>query len=260
MNEVNKTLYIPLYGKALISRRGIILRDEKAEEIWNKEQFPLKGKSKSKWLALYMAMRSAVFDTWLRTKIEQFPNSVILHLGCGMDSRILRVGKGDHLWFDIDFPDVIHQRKQHYDVIDGYTMLGADVREESWLNVIPRDGTAIVIMEGISMYMKPDELLKLMAKLKMHFTNVQLLMDCYTTIAAKASKYKNPINDVGVTTVYGLDDPTTLEASGLRFLAEHSLTPDDLIETLSGTEKWIFRKLYAGKIAQAMYRLYEFQS
>ena len=34
MTEVNKTLYIPLYGKAFVSRKGIILRDAKAEEIW----------------------------------------------------------------------------------------------------------------------------------------------------------------------------------------------------------------------------------
>ena len=30
MNNVNKTLYIPLYGKAYLSRRNLILRDEKA--------------------------------------------------------------------------------------------------------------------------------------------------------------------------------------------------------------------------------------
>ena len=33
MNNVNKTLYIPLYGKAYVSRKGIILNDKKAEEI-----------------------------------------------------------------------------------------------------------------------------------------------------------------------------------------------------------------------------------
>ena len=60
MDNVNKTLYIPLYGKAYVSRKGIILQDMKAEEIWEKEGFPLKGKSKSKWLAYYMGMRSAV--------------------------------------------------------------------------------------------------------------------------------------------------------------------------------------------------------
>ena len=51
MDSVNKTLYIPLYGKSYVSKKGIILKDEKAEEIWDKEQFKLKGKSKSKWLS-----------------------------------------------------------------------------------------------------------------------------------------------------------------------------------------------------------------
>ena len=62
MDNVNKTLYIPLYGKAYVSKKGIILRDPKAEVIWAAEGFPLKGKSKSKWLAYYMGMRAAVFD------------------------------------------------------------------------------------------------------------------------------------------------------------------------------------------------------
>ena len=47
MNGVNKTLYIPLYGKAYVSKKGIFLDDIKAEQIWEAEAFPLKGKSKS---------------------------------------------------------------------------------------------------------------------------------------------------------------------------------------------------------------------
>ena len=61
MNNVNKTLYIPLYGKAYVSRRGLFLKDPKAEEIWDAEGFPLKGKSASKWLAFYMGIRAAVW-------------------------------------------------------------------------------------------------------------------------------------------------------------------------------------------------------
>ena len=33
MDNVNKTMYIPLYGKALVSGRGILLEDPKAESI-----------------------------------------------------------------------------------------------------------------------------------------------------------------------------------------------------------------------------------
>ena len=37
MDGVNKTLYIPLFGKSYVSKKKIILKDEKAEEIWEKE-------------------------------------------------------------------------------------------------------------------------------------------------------------------------------------------------------------------------------
>ena len=77
MNSVNKTLYIPLYGKAFVSKKGIIMQDKKAELIWEKEGFELKGKAKSKWLAYYMGMRSAVFDTWVKKKIVQYPSASV---------------------------------------------------------------------------------------------------------------------------------------------------------------------------------------
>ena len=105
MNNVNKTLYIPLYGKSFVSKKGILLHDETAEAIWAKEGFPLKGKSKSKWLAYYMGMRAAVFDEWLRSKLSKDPEAIVLHIGCGMDSRVERVGTHNPQWYDIAFPD-----------------------------------------------------------------------------------------------------------------------------------------------------------
>lgn len=69
MNSVNKTLFIPLYGKSYVSKKGLFLTDKKAEEIWEAEGFALKGKSKSKWLAYYMGIRSAVFDEWVKKQM-----------------------------------------------------------------------------------------------------------------------------------------------------------------------------------------------
>ncbi len=62
---MNKTLYIPLYGKSKVSQQGIILHDPSAEKIWKEEGFPIRGKSRSKWLAYNMAMRARVFDDWI---------------------------------------------------------------------------------------------------------------------------------------------------------------------------------------------------
>lgn len=256
MDSVNKTLYIPLYGKAYVSRKGILLEDAKAEEIWEKEQFPLKGKSASKWLAYYMGMRAAVFDQWTAAKIRENPDAVVLHIGCGMDNRVGRVSETAR-WYDVDFPEVIQQRMRHYSETGTYRMLPGDARTTDWLNEIPGD-TAIVVMEGISMYLRPKELEDLLAALQKRFSSVSVLLDCYSTFAAKASKYKNPIQDVGVTEVYGLDDPKILEKTGLRFVAEKDMTPASMIDRLQGMERMIFRKLYGGKFARKLYRMYEF--
>lgn len=258
VNNVNKTLYIPLYGKSYVSKKGMILHDAKAEEIWAAEGFPLKGKSASKWLAYYMAMRAEVFDCWLQQRMEEMPEATVLHLGCGMDSRICRVGEQGHLWYDVDFPAVIDQRKRYYPESETYKMLAANVTEDDFLSKV--DGkSAIVVMEGISMYLQRPQLQCLMARLCDRFERVCVLMDCYTEFAAKASKYKNPINDVGVTEVFGLDEPELLEKSGLIFLREKDMTPPDLIDQLQGMEKTVFRKLYAGSVARKMYRLYEYE-
>lgn len=258
MDSVNKTLYIPLFGKSLVSKKGIILHDVKAEEIWAAEGFSLKGKSASKWLAYYMGMRSAVFDRWVRDRMKAMPEATVLHLGCGMDSRICRVGNSGHMWYDVDFPEVIEARRRYYPETEHYSMIGSDACAPDYLNRT-EGNCAIVVMEGISMYLPQKNLLRLLRSLNERFERVDLLMDCYTEFAAKASKYKNPINEVGVTQVYGLDEPKALECSGLSFLREHDMTPDDLINQLQGMEKQIFHKLYAGGIAKKMYRMYEYR-
>ncbi len=256
MNEVNKTLYIPLYGKALVSRRGIILRDPKAEEIWAAEQFPLKGKSKSKWLALYLSMRARAFDDWAKERIR--PDTVVLHIGCGMDSRVLRIGNSAKCWYDIDFPEVLAQRKRYFQEDKGYTMLAGDAAKPQWVEELLDADQALVILEGISMYLRPEEIRNLLGAIAWKYPQLQVLMDVYTTFGAKASRYKNPINDVGVTVTYGIDDPKSVATQGIRFLKEHDIAPSPLVNELQGFEGCFFHRMFAGGIAKKMYRLYEY--
>jgi len=259
MDDVNKTLYIPLYGKAYVSKKGIFLEDKKAEEIWETERFVLKGKSKSKWLAYYMGIRSAVFDNWLRQQITNTEDAIVIHIGCGMDSRVLRVGTMNHKWYDVDFPEVIEERKRYYSETVDYQMIAGDVREHSWLASIPEKKRAIVVMEGVSMYLTFEELRALTTTLCTHFEQIAFLMDCYTVLAAKMSKYKNPINDVGVTKVYGIDNPEELQNGEFAYVKELTMIPQKYIDKLRGTEKYIFGKLYAGSFSKKLYRLFEYR-
>ena len=86
-------------------------------------------------------------------------------------------------------------------------------------------------------------------------------MDVYTVFGAKASKYKNPINDVGVTTVWGIDNfEDVLRETNLKCKKEHCMTPKHLVDELSGFEKRFFEFMFTGSLYKKIYRLYELEN
>ena len=260
MNSVNKTLYIPLYGKSYVSKKGLFLDDKKAEEIWKAEGFALKGKSKSKWLAYYMGVRSAVFDEWLKQQMTELQDAVVIHIGCGMDSRCIRVGTEKTKWYDVDFSEVIEERKKYYTDTNNYKMVAGDARDCKWLTTIKETHSAIVVMEGVSMYLTVEDMQNLTDSLCTHFERIALLVDCYTTFAAKMSKHGNPINDVGVNEVYGIDDPEDYQNEKIAFVKEYTMIPQKYIDELKGFERLVFAKIYAGGLSKKLYRLFEYKN
>jgi O-methyltransferase involved in polyketide biosynthesis len=261
MNEVNKTLFIPLYGKAKVSQKQIILHDPAAERIWAAEGFPIRGKSRSKWLCYNMAMRARVFDDWTEAMLAQNKDAAVLHIGCGLDSRCQRVKAAYRNWVDCDFPDVIALRKKYYAESERYHMLPLDASDPQTVAVLPEAPAAIAVLEGLSMYLTNGQLLGFFNALQAKYPQLHVLMDIYTEFGAKASKYKNPINDVGVTRVYGINDmEALLKGTSIRVKVEHSFTPEALIGELKPMERAFFRLLFTGKMYRSIYRLYELEA
>lgn len=261
MSEVNKTLFIPLYGKAYVSRRGIILDDPDAERIWEAEGFSIKGKSKSRWLAYNMAMRARVFDDWTDSMLQQNKNALVLHIGCGLDSRCNRIRQHCQKWIDCDLPEVISVRRRYFTESDWYHMKALDASKPDQINEQPDSKAAIVVLEGLSMYLTNLELFRFLQALQNKYDELHILMDVYTIFGAKASKFKNPVNDVGVTELYGIDDIQSLLGDlRLHVKAEHTFTPANLVDELRPSEKSFFRKMFTGSIYRKIYRLYELET
>ena len=261
MNEVNKTLYIPLYGKAKVSRQGIILNDPCAEEIWKEEAFPIRGKSGSKWLAYNMAMRARVFDDWTESLLQQNEDALVLHIGCGLDSRYMRIKSSRSEWIDCDLPEVIEVRKKHFQENETYHMKALDASRPEQIGSLPNRDEAIVVLEGLSMYLTNSQVHGLLQALDRKYQKLHIMMDVYTEFGVKASNYKNPVKDVGVTTLYGIDDIwSIIHGLRIRFVKEHSFTPKALVNELAPPERWFFKILFTGNLYRKIYRLYEFEA
>lgn len=261
MNEINKTLFIPLYGKALVSSKKIILNDPTAEKIWKAEKFVLHGKARSKWLAYNMAMRARVFDDWTDLMLEKNENALVLHIGCGLDSRHKRIKQSYDLWIDCDLTDVISIRRKYYEETENYYMMALDAAIPEQIKSLPESKNVIVVLEGISMYLSNEQLHEFFKVLQEKYGTLHILMDVYTEFGAKASQYKNPVNDVGVTKLYGIDDMEGLIGDLRIFLKkEHSFTPKKLVDELHCFDRKFFKMLFTGRLYGKIYRLYELAS
>ena len=261
MNEVNKTLYIPLYGKSKVSQQGIILNDPSAERIWKEEAFPIRGKSRSKWLAYNMAMRARVFDDWTDSMLQRSRDALVLHIGCGLDSRHMRVKTPCSEWVDSDFPDVIEIRKKYFRENETYHMVALDASRPEQIGSLPDCDTAIVVLEGLSMYLTNSQVRGLLHALDKKYHELHILMDVYTDFGVKASNYKNPVRDIGVTKLYGINDiDSIITGLRIRFVKEHSFTPAALVKELTPIERMFFKMLFTGKLYRKIYRMYELKA
>lgn len=259
LNNESKTLFIPLLGRAQMSEKNLFLKDIKAEEIINKVNYDFTKLKQSKWLSMYMSLRGLLIDELTNKYLSNNKNTSVIHLGCGLDSRCLRIKDNYKIWYDLDFKEVIEVRKEFFKENHKYKMICSSVTDYKWLDEINDNNNILIIMEGLTMYLSRVEIIELISRIESKFKNVHLIFDAYTTKAVAASKYKNPVNQMNATIKYGLDNYEDFLKINrrLEYVSSHVIRKKD--NKLKGLTKIIFNNLYCGKISERLYKIYEFK-
>ncbi len=116
LNDVAEILLMTLYIRATESQRpDALIKDERAEAL----VCQLDQESLRKTLALtdhstrtLMILKSREFDRFARDFLRRRPDAVVVHIGCGLDTRFERVDNGRVEWYGLDLPDVVELRRQ----------------------------------------------------------------------------------------------------------------------------------------------------
>jgi methyltransferase (TIGR00027 family) len=168
-----------------------------------------------------VTMRAKQLDDWSADFLRRHPDAVVLHLGCGMDTRAFRLHPPDTVrWFDVDQPEVISLRRKLYDDRDGYRMIGSSVTDEAWLEEVPADRPTLVIAEGLLMYLTEAQVRPLLGRITDRFGGGELLFDTVSPLGPRLSK----VLTKGITK-WGIRDARELERWNprLRFLERCSV-------------------------------------
>ncbi|GAA2294592.1 class I SAM-dependent methyltransferase [Nonomuraea roseoviolacea subsp. roseoviolacea] len=191
---VTWTLLATLYLRAWESRLPEpILGDRYAAEVVERIDYDfaaLRRRVRPEANQFLVALRARQLDDWSRAFLARHPNAVVLQLGCGMDSRMLRLDPlGKRRWFDVDLPHVIELRRRLYPERGRYTMVGASVTDDGWLEGVPADRPVLIVAEGLLPYLTPDEVRTLLSRLTGHFTGGgELIFDALAPWAARLGR------------------------------------------------------------------------
>jgi O-methyltransferase involved in polyketide biosynthesis len=180
--SVEWTNLCTLYLRACESRlQSPVLGDTAAAEAVDRIDYDFKRMHRAvqPWANQFLvALRAKQLDDWTADFLRRHPDAVVLHLGCGLDTRTFRVTPPATVqWYDVDQPGVIELRRRLYDDTDGYHMIGSSVTDAEWLDRIPADRPALTVAEGLLMYLTERHVWELLQRLTDRFRTGELLFD-----------------------------------------------------------------------------------
>lgn len=223
LTDVQKTCLPTLYGKALDARAADpILGDTLADAAVRQLDFDFSTLPVPKSAAISLPIRAKHLDGWTREFLVAHPRTVVLHLGCGLDTRVYRISPSatDVRWFDVDLPEVISLREQLYPDRSGYELIAASVTDPAWLDRIPSDLPVLVVGEGVVMHVPTAEVATLFNRIAQRFPSGQFCFDDYSAMTARFITFASRFMPSRVHLHWGLPALLASQAPDLRLLDE----------------------------------------
>jgi O-methyltransferase involved in polyketide biosynthesis len=256
-----ETMLMTLSSRAIQSQwKKPILRDPWAEEAMLHIDYDIgehyRGVgSWSMWSKIgptVVATRAATFDLLTTRYLADHPDATVLHVGCGMDSRVFRVDPPASVqWFDVDYPDVIDLRRQLFPERGAYHLIGAPLSDLRWLDEVPRDRPGLLIAEGVLHYLSETEVKALLNAVVAHFPGGQMIFDiCNSMIVKRAG---SNVGGTGASYTWGLDDPQDIRQLEPRLELIKEYKPSELV-AFDRFPLWLRGLFRAMEVSPAMRR------
>jgi len=220
LNGIPITALFPLYGRAKeTNKKNHLFQDPYAVKIMEQVDFDfsiyenMSATRKNEMLA-GIAVRIKILDDYTKGFLGQYPDGLVVNMGCGLDTRFFRLDNGKINWIDVDLPDIIQLRETLFEKKDRYKMLATSVLDQNWLNEIrvEKGRRVMIIAEGTLMYFEEQEVKALFNQLIEKFPKAKF---CFEVMGSKLQGKVHPsvaVLGIDVKCPWGIEDIESMEA------------------------------------------------
>lgn len=197
MNEFNgvaDTMLIPMAARIYASKRfpeyfydktALSLEEkipaETLEKIW---------KSSSEYTMLASVARYYNFDEMIKNFLARHEKCSIINLGAGLETTVSRLQADSTIFYEIDLPEVIEQRKSILGTKENEKLIGADLFTLEWAEQIDTSLPSLLIVSGVFQYFREEKIIRFLSGVKKRFPKGELIFDATNEIGIKyANKY-----------------------------------------------------------------------
>jgi O-methyltransferase involved in polyketide biosynthesis len=191
LGNVQKTLLLPLWGRAIESRKiSPLFVDKKAVEIIDEleHDFDAMGKGLHELTRAAWVIRCLQADTVIKQFLEKYPSASIVNIGCGLDTTFSRVDNGQILWYDLDLADVIELRHKLVPNEDRQKGLPFSLFDyDRWLPEIPRNNNVFLLSLGVLYYFDEDSIKGFFQRMAGSFPGAEMFFDVSSPFGVKVA-------------------------------------------------------------------------
>ncbi len=221
LSGVAETLLMTLYIRAMESQRpDALIKDEKAVALVAQMSYDFDRVRQIKMDEddkVTVILRNREFDCYVRDFLARYPEAVVVHIGCGLDSRFERVDDGQVEWYDLDLLEVIELRRKYIgDEGIRYHLVGCSAFDSAWLDTVGahRQRPFLFLAEGVLMYFKETQVKWLVLTLRDRFPGAELVIDAFSPLLVRANNLRLSITKFGARYHWGIWRGQELEGWG----------------------------------------------
>ena len=208
-NTIQETLVIPLYARALCTRRfPHLFSDPLSVELLEQLDYDFSALERTSgglmqtFGAMEAAMRQSDLAWEVRDYLADHPQAAVVNLGCGLDQTGRSCDNGQCRRYNIDLPDVMAVREALLPAGEREKNLAADLNDLSWFDAIdtPLEDGVVFFAAGVFYYFRTEQVRALCAAMARRFPGGRLVFDAAGKTAVRLM-LKTWVKQAGITDV-----------------------------------------------------------